>query len=82
MKISDVVGDMDPPRYTTSQAAALVGRSVDTLNRWKKNGVYRPSESKAFGSLDVDIYTSDDIVLMRQIAMQGIKPGPKTQAKT
>jgi hypothetical protein len=75
MKISEIVRDMHPPRYTTSQAAELVGRSKDTLKRWKK-GVYGPSDQKVFGSLVVDLYTQEDIREMKKIA-RSMKPGRK-----
>lgn len=76
MRISEVVEAMSPPRYTVSQAAVLVGKSVDTLKRWRRNDVHRPSDRRQFGSLSVDLYTPEDIVAMRKIA-KTMKPGPK-----
>ena len=77
MKINEAVRAMHPPRYTVSQAADLVGRDVDTLKRWKRKGVYVPTERQKFGSLDVDLYNDDDIAAMRRIAKE-MKPGRKT----
>lgn len=78
MKINEAVRQMYPPRYTVQQAAALVGRSVDTLKRWQKTGVYAPSDENAehFGKLRVPLYTDDDIKKMRQVAREQ-KPGRK-----
>lgn len=80
VKIDEQVRQMHPPRYTTAQAAPLVGRDVDTLRRWKRKGVFRPSERRPFGRTMVDLYTNEDIEAMRQIAKE-IKPG-KRPAKT
>lgn len=76
MKINEQVRAMYPARYTVSQAAELVGRDVDTLKRWKRKGVHRPSETRRFGALMVDLYTDDDITTMRQKAKE-MKPGRK-----
>lgn len=79
MKINEQVREMHPPRYTVSQAAALVGKDVDTLKRWKRNGVFKPSDSRPFGKLDVDLYTSEDIKAMKKIA-RTMRPGRKKSA--
>lgn len=75
VKIDEQVRQLHPPRYTRSQAAELVGRNLDTLKRWKRKGIYVPSESRVFGQLVVDLYTDEDIQEMRKIA-KGMKPGP------
>lgn len=67
MKINEIVREMDPPRYTRSDAAKLVGRDSDTLKRWKKSGTYVPSETHHFGGLLVDLYTEDDIRAMKAL---------------
>ena len=77
MRINEAVRNMTPPRYTRTQAAALVGRSVDTVVRWRDEGIYQPSETKQFGTLVVDLYTPDDITEMRKIA-RTMKPGRQT----
>jgi DNA-binding transcriptional MerR regulator len=74
--INEIVRDMDPPRYTITQAARLVGRSVDTLRRWRDEDVYQPSDSQMFGSLTVDLYTKEDITAMKDIA-RNMKMGRK-----
>lgn len=70
---------MFPPRYTVSQAAPLVGKDVDTLKRWRKQGIYTPSDSRKFGALVVGLYTSEDIKAMKVIARE-LKPGRKKSA--
>lgn len=79
MKISEIVAGMDPARYTTAQAARLVGRSTDTLKRWREDGVYVPSEHCNFGKVKVILYTDEDIVAMRKIA-DSLRPGPQPVA--
>ena len=81
MKINEIVRQMHPPRYTVAQAAALVHRDVDTLKRWKRSGVYEASDHRRFGSLDVDLYTDDDIKAMKRIAKE-MKPGRKPLAES
>lgn len=76
MKIDEIVRQMHPPRYTRRQAAELVGRDEDTLKRWKRNGVFSPSEEWTFGRLSVGLYTDEDIAAMRELA-KTIKPGRK-----
>jgi hypothetical protein len=79
MKISEIVAEMKPARYTTSQAADQVGRSADTIKRWRDIGQYQPSDSAQFGKLIVPLYTRADIVIMRRLSRQ-LKPGPRKKA--
>jgi DNA-binding transcriptional MerR regulator len=79
VKIHEQVREMFPPRYTVSQAASLVGKDVDTLKRWKRQGIFAPSDSRSFGKLDVDLYTSEDIQAMKKIARE-LRPGRKKSA--
>lgn len=76
MKINEAVRNMSPPRYTRKQAAELVGRSADTLVRWRDTGVYRPSDSTWFGHIEVDLYTPKDIAALKKIA-KTMKTGRK-----
>lgn len=76
MRISESVRAMSPPRWTTSQAAETVGRSVDTLKRWAKEDIYRPSDSASFGSTVVPLYTEQDIEALKYLA-RTTKPGRK-----
>lgn len=76
MKINETVRQMNPPRYTTKMASELVGRSTDTLVRWRRTGLYKPSAVESFGSLDVPLYTSEDIKKMKRLK-KTIKPGRK-----
>lgn len=77
MKISEIVREMNPPRYTTSQAAEQVGRHEDTLKRWRDDGTFQPSEEATFGSTRVWLYTKEDLEAMRKIA-RDMKPGRKS----
>ena len=76
--IGTKVRAMSPSRFTTSEAARLVGRSEDTLIRWRKAGVFVPDESNRvrYGSLLVWLYTESDIEDMKQIS-KTLKPGRK-----
>lgn len=74
--IASQVRAMSPPRYTTSEAARLVGRSEDTLVRWRKDDVYVPNEKRSFGAVKVWLYTEADIALMKDLCKQ-IRPGRK-----
>lgn len=68
MKINEAVRKMHPPKYTTTQAAALVGRDPQSLKRWSKKGYFTPSEAAWFGSVLVPLYTDEDIDKMRLLA--------------
>lgn len=76
MKIDEAVREMSPPRYTTSQAADLVGKSEDTLRRWRsgRDPVYSPAHFAQFGQVKVPLYTREDIEEMRRIAKER-RPG-------
>jgi hypothetical protein len=67
MKINESVRLMKPPRYTRAEAARMVGRDADTLKRWAKTGVYRPSDKRPFGKVMVGLYTDDDIKAMKAL---------------
>ena len=77
MTIGGIVKGMTPARYTTPQAAALVGRSVDTLRRWRSTGIYPATHKAKFGRLEVYLYSDEDIVAMRKI-LTTLHSGPKT----
>lgn len=74
VKIDEQVRLMEPRRYTRRMAAQIVGKDLDTLKRWKRDGVFVPQEQRKFGSLVVDLYTEEDIQALREIA-RSIKPG-------
>lgn len=74
--IQAMVRRMSPTRYTVNEAASLVGRSPDTLVRWRRAGIYEPSDSMKVGSLTVWLYTDDDIRYMKEMA-KDLKPGRK-----
>lgn len=78
--ITRKVRAMRPKRYTVKDAAALVGRSPDTLRRWRQDGLLEPSETQSFGSTLVHLYTPDDLKELRKIAkVQRSGPKPKAQ---
>lgn len=77
--IGTKVRAMSPPRFTTTEAARLVGRSEDTLVRWRKDEVYVPKEKRSFGNVDVWLYTEDDILAMKEIG-KTLRPGRKRSA--
>lgn len=66
--IKSMIRRMTPTRYTVKEAAALVGRSPDTLVRWRKNGRFMPSDTIKAGQLTVYLYSDKDVELMRHIA--------------
>jgi hypothetical protein len=74
--ITRQVRAMKPKRYTVRDAAEAVGRSPDTLRRWRVTGEFVPSDTATFGTTIVYLYTADDIRAMKKIA-QAQRPGPK-----
>ncbi len=74
--ISDKVRRMSPTRYTVNEAAARVGRSPDTLRRWRLDGTYMPSDTMQAGSLTVYLYTDQDLENLKRIAKKK-RPGRK-----
>ncbi len=54
----------DEVLYTVSEAAAEVGKSVDTLRRWRKAGV-GPSKEVKLGKNTMGLYTVEDIQRLR-----------------
>ena len=67
MPITRKVREMTPTRYTKEEAARLVGVSLSTIKRWKESALFVPSETRAFGSIVVDLYTPEDIPILQQI---------------
>lgn len=64
--------------YTISEAAEAVGRSVQTLRRWERNGDFTPSRTAKMGTINVRLYTPEDIKALREFAATqrpGRKPG-------
>lgn len=67
----------DEVLYTISEAADEVGRSVDTLRRWRKQFPEGgPSKEAKLGKNTIGLYTVDDITMLRQYAST-VKRGPK-----
>lgn len=63
--LSDVIPD---GWYARSTAAALIGRSKDTLKRWQREGTYEPSGYIVKGELTIWLYSDEDIEAMQDIA--------------
>lgn len=67
-------------RYTRTEAAKLVGRSVDTLKRWHHQELTIPSECMQAGKLRVWLYTAEDMDHLKEIAATQ-RPGRKPKVK-
>lgn len=65
--------------HLVSEAAELVGRSADTLTRYRKEGTFIPSGHMKVGTLKVYLYSEADIVELKALA-ETIRPGPKPAA--
>lgn len=52
--------------YTVGEAAAEIGRSADTLRRWRKRGLVGPSKEVNFERHKVYLYTEADIRELRK----------------
>jgi hypothetical protein len=64
--------------YLTSDAAALVGRSADTLRKYKRDDIFAPSGFMWAGTLKVALYSEKDIEELRKVAARQ-RPGPKSK---
>lgn len=69
-----------PNCYTTAEAAALVGKSHDTLRRWRRDGRCVPSDSLRLGETTMWLYTQDDIKVLKQLA-RTVRPGRKPKGE-
>lgn len=64
--------------YTVAQAAPMVGKSIDTLVRWRKaKHNDAPSMQIRMGQRDVFLYTEDDIAELKEFAVT-MTPGRRT----
>lgn len=79
--IQTMVRRMTPARYTVKEAAALVGRSPDTLVRWRRSGRFVPSDRQQIGRLLIWLYTDEDIEEMKQLAKE-LRPGRRSDGYT
>lgn len=65
----DSIGKTVPDGWhTPSQAAAKVGRSADTLKRWRVKRIYVPSGWIRRGNLRVYLYSDDDVEALKVLA--------------
>lgn len=74
--LTRIVSEMDPPRYLVGQAADMVGKSKDTLIRWRREGRCIPSDKYQMGRSTIPLYTDEDIAVLRKIAAT-LTAGPK-----
>lgn len=79
--ISHIVNDMKPPRFTTKQAADAIGRSTYTVQRWRRDGTFVPSDGMWFGDVFVYLYTKADLRKMSKVAATQ-RPGRKATVDT
>lgn len=79
--LRNAVSEMRPPRYTTQDVAEKIGRSRDTVVRWRKTGLFVPSECADFGGVTVWLYTAQDIRDLRKLAASQ-HPGRKVNDST
>jgi predicted site-specific integrase-resolvase len=74
------IGHLTPDGYfTVAEVAERCGRSVDTIKRWNKTGLFKPSHVMRVGKLSVWLYSEQDIAEMKEIAVKqrpGRKPKP------
>ena len=75
-----LVRQQKPPRFTTTDVAKAVGRSVPTIVRWRRQGLFVPTEVQRFGKTDVYLYSEADLRAMKQLAAQQ-KPGRKAMSQ-
>lgn len=63
------------PFYLTHQVALILGKSSDTIRRWRNTkGGIRPSKYAKFGELKVWLYTEQDLALLKMF-VANVKPG-------
>jgi hypothetical protein len=67
--IDQMAADIGIKLYTVSVAAEMVGKSADTLTRWRKLGyVNAPSQQIDFEKQTVYLYTDEDIRELKEFA--------------
>lgn len=70
-----VVRRTHPDLYSTQDVADWVGRSKDTIERWRREGILVPSRYMKVGRMKVWLYTEEDVHQARALArMSGHKP--------
>lgn len=66
--------------YTTSEAAAQIGVSRQTLQAWIAGGGIDPPEAITLGRVTVRLWTKADIARVRKFKGT-LKPGPRPKRK-
>lgn len=57
-----------PDFFTTTEVAAIIGRSKETVARWRKLGYLEPSEYTMTGKTVVWLYSEKDLAMAKEIA--------------
>ena len=79
--IGDSIGQYTPDGWlTVSKTAKLVGCSIDTLKRWQRTGLYKPSGEMPMGKIRVWLYSPEDVENLKVI-WRNTTPGRKPQTK-
>lgn len=75
-----ITRDIERGWYTRRQAAERIGRDYDTLRRWERDGIAKPSGQKVAGKVTMPLYNMDDINALRKVvkAFRNGLPLPKT----
>ena len=68
--------------YTLPQAAQILGRHVDTVQRWIRQGLVDPPRTMTFGELDVPVFSPADIEDLRLAGLQVKRGRPRTVGLT
>lgn len=53
--------------YTVSEAAEEIGKSAETLRRWRRTGFMVPSVEHKMGELTVYLYTEEDLIELKKL---------------
>lgn len=73
--IGTAIRQMTPPRYTAKEVAEILGKSEDTIIRWRRDKIYVPKEQATFGKITVWLYSDEDIAKMSDL---GRRPGTRS----
>jgi len=67
---------MPPGWNTRQQVADACNRTLDTIQRWEKEGVCRPGRYEQRGQLLIPLYSDQQMALLVEVAAT-MKPGRK-----
>lgn len=75
-EIPTVNGGIPDGYYSRGQAAAMIGKSRDTLKIWARHKVFVPRYFMNMGRVPFSLYSEEDIKQLKQIAATR-RPGRK-----